>query len=124
MTPDVVPNPDFYTAVLWKRLVGEVVLAVKGQEAPLQSVRTYAYCGSALDGTVVLTTMNLNTADTAVITTSGFTTGATRNEYLLQGLGGNYTSPNMTLNGQVLSLGPGGALPLMQPVKGDATKPI
>ena len=43
---DNVPNPDYYSALLWQRLVGRRVLKVEGGLAPNRDVRVYAFCAA------------------------------------------------------------------------------
>jgi heparanase 1 len=66
--PTLDPRPDYFTSVLWKRLVGTRVLDVPALAVP--TVRAYAHCATALAGapagavTVVL--VNLADAPTRV----------------------------------------------------------
>ena len=64
------PNPDFYAAVLWKRLVGRAVLGASSTDPHL---RAYAHCAAAAEATgagaarrVVLVLINLRNASTTV----------------------------------------------------------
>ena len=43
---DNLPNPDYWSSVLWRRLVGSHVIAVGGGLAPGRAVRTYAFCAA------------------------------------------------------------------------------
>ncbi|XP_022728465.1 heparanase-like protein 1 [Durio zibethinus] len=52
-----VPNPDYYSALLWHRLMGKVVLAVDGDVSPF--LRSYAHCSKGRAG-VTLLVINLS----------------------------------------------------------------
>ncbi|KAK4395884.1 Heparanase-like protein 1 [Sesamum angolense] len=47
-----VPNPDYYSALLWHRLMGKGVLAVKSHSPPY--LRSYAHCGKERAGITLL----------------------------------------------------------------------
>ncbi|KAH0690578.1 hypothetical protein KY289_017936 [Solanum tuberosum] len=57
-TDTFVPNPDYYSALLWNRLMGKVVLRVVNSAAP--HLRTYAHCTKDRAG-VTLLLINLST---------------------------------------------------------------
>ncbi|KAB2014971.1 hypothetical protein ES319_D09G264800v1 [Gossypium barbadense] len=52
-----VPNPDYYSALLWHRLMGKVVLAVGSDASPF--LRSYAHCSKGRIG-VTLLVINLS----------------------------------------------------------------
>lgn len=106
-----VPNPDWWSAVLHKRLVGGRVISVDNSTRPGRPVRVYAHCATAsavaatnATGAVVLILVN-PTADDAQLDLVGDLAGAAtpRHEYFLtpgdpSGLG--LLSHNVSLNGQ------------------------
>ncbi|KAK8684464.1 hypothetical protein V6N13_040491 [Hibiscus sabdariffa] len=47
-----VPNPDYYSALLWQRLMGKVVLAVDSDASPF--LRSYAHCSKGRAGVTLL----------------------------------------------------------------------
>lgn len=47
-----IPNPDYYSALLWHRLMGEGVLAIKSNTSPF--LRTYAHCSKGRPGVTLL----------------------------------------------------------------------
>ncbi|KAJ4974436.1 hypothetical protein NE237_007610 [Protea cynaroides] len=51
-TTTFVPNPDYYSALLWHRLMGKGVLALDGEASPF--LRTYAHCLKGRGGIVLL----------------------------------------------------------------------
>eukprot|EP01045_Picozoa_sp_COSAG04_P037213 COSAG04_NODE_9398_length_867_cov_1.595052_1_plen_286_part_10 len=61
---DLRPNPDYFNALLFKRLVGTGVLDVQGAAEPGRQVRTYAFCANAASYTKgAVTVLALNTGD-------------------------------------------------------------
>eukprot|EP01046_Picozoa_sp_COSAG06_P051694 COSAG06_NODE_8497_length_2149_cov_1.877561_2_plen_186_part_00 len=61
---DLRPNPDYFNALLFKRLVGTRVLDVQGAIKPGRQVRTYAFCANAASYTKgAVTVLALNTRD-------------------------------------------------------------
>jgi hypothetical protein len=53
------PNPDYWASLLWKRLMGRIVLGVKPSgDDPF--VRAYAHCTPARDGSLSLLIINLH----------------------------------------------------------------
>ncbi|CAL5441834.1 unnamed protein product [Camellia sinensis] len=51
-TPTFVPNPDYYSALLWHRLMGKEVLAVNTSASPY--LRSYAHCSKGRGGITLL----------------------------------------------------------------------
>ncbi|XP_043725007.1 heparanase-like protein 1 [Telopea speciosissima] len=51
-TTTFVPNPDYYSALLWHRLMGEGVLAVDSDASPF--LRVYAHCSKGREGATLL----------------------------------------------------------------------
>lgn len=61
------PNPDYWTLVLWKRLMGTSALQVNVTGA--QHLRSYGFCG--LDSGVVLVVINLAQETTYEVSVEG-----------------------------------------------------
>lgn len=59
-----VPNPDYYSALLWHRLMGKGVLAVESNASPY--LRSYAHCSKGRPG-VTLVLINLSNKTEFVI---------------------------------------------------------
>jgi len=106
---DNVPNPDYYTALLWKRLVGNNVLSVQDGLKEGRDVRVYAFCASANqqpeDGGAV-TLVFLNTKNETVVSMN-FTNEETvltseRHVYTLTSFKGLPTSRSVYLNEKIL----------------------
>lgn len=121
------PTPDYFSAVLHKRLMGSRVLDVDGSLASGRSVRVWAHCtGSrARDanghvyaaGSVTLMVLNtLNETTNITFTNEGLLSGGW-DEYVLtpgdMSLG--LSSKTISLNGEVLRQTAEGALPPMGP---------
>lgn len=58
------PRPNYFAAVLWKRIMGTTVLAPPAAPAP--DVRVYAHCLAGVPGGVGLAAINLGGADQAL----------------------------------------------------------
>ena len=96
------PRPDYWAALLWKRLMGPVVLdpgTLKGQ-----TVRIYAHCGAAGSGSVTVLVLNTDTTRTQTL------------EIPIAGERYSLTSPELTstrvmLNGVELTAHADGSVP-------------
>ncbi|KAL9231500.1 hypothetical protein vseg_006724 [Gypsophila vaccaria] len=125
-TTTFLPNPDYYSTLLWHRLMGKKVLATKVAANP--KIRAYAQCSKQPDEGITLLILNLDKAayDISVSTQDGPIGGPSmqREEYHLTAPNGDVQSQTMLLNGQVLSLTPSGEIPQFVPQKVDSTKPI
>ena len=103
------PTPDYWLLALWKRLVGVRVLAVS---PPADTrVRAYAFCGTTAS-TVTLVFINLASTP-ACLTPPGIANPVKpRTEWnLTPDDGVSVTAAGVRLNGVLLALGAGGALP-------------
>lgn len=116
-TTTLEPNPDFYTALLWSRLMGEGVLDVStGADSPA-SLRAYAHCTrGASDGSVTLLLLNL-AGDTDFAVSPQFGTESVaplqREEYHLTADG--LHSRTVNLNGILLAAGDDASIPELKP---------
>jgi len=126
-----VPLPDFWTAVLWARTMGQGVLTATtttpgGAAVPAEtsSVRVYAHCAAKFDGhpkgSVAILAINLGNTSTTLKLASSAVGGEPIEAYVLgpsddasksltnaTGLMGT----GVTLNGELLTLGAGGVVP-------------
>ncbi|KAF7094054.1 hypothetical protein CFC21_096410 [Triticum aestivum] len=132
------PNPDYYSALLWHRLMGTKVLEAKFTGTNM--IRAYAHCAKHAPGiTLLLINLHGNATNHVKVAGSGGrgahagrkhggrfaqATGAAREEYHLTPEGGNIQSQVMLLNGRALVTGADGSIPRMEPVKVDAARPI
>jgi hypothetical protein len=103
------PRPDYFTSVLWRRLVGERVMAahVHGDN----KLRVYAHCTRGEPGSMTLAYLNLDEERGARIDLGR---GAEVDVYQLDAE--SLTAPTVRLNGQPLVAGPDGSLPSLLPV--------
>lgn len=99
------PRPDYWAAVLWKRLMGPVVLdPVKTGD---ESLRVYAQCTPSKDGGVALVALNTAKEGTRTITLP-----AAAERYTLTA--DELASTKVKLNGKALQAAPDGSLPQMR----------
>jgi heparanase 1 len=122
-TTTLEPNPDFYTALLWSRLMGEGVLDVSTDSDSPASLRAYAHCTrGAADGSVTLLLLNLaNDTNFAVSPHLGAGVASLqREEYHLTA--DSLHSRTMSLNGVLLKPGDDASIPDLKPnvVKADS----
>ncbi|XP_023759955.1 heparanase-like protein 3 [Lactuca sativa] len=129
-TTTFVPNPDYYSALLWHRLMGTTVLATDFSGS--KKIRSYAHCAKQSDGITLLlinldktTTFNVNLSIKMSIEIQMVRGGSrTREEYHLTGKDGNLHSQTMVLNGKDLILNTEGEIPLLEPLYVSSLKPI
>ena len=109
------PRPNYWAALLWRRLMGTTVLEAGVQGAgpsPATNLHLYAQCMRSTPGGVTLLAIN---ADKNAAQTLSIPTGAER--YTLTS--NDLMSQTVELNGTELKLGSGDTLPQ---IKGKATK--
>eukprot|EP01018_Ginkgo_biloba_P014040 Gb_35069 [translate_table: standard] len=152
-TTTYVPNPDYYSALLWHRLMGRRVLStsVNGTEY----LHAYAHCSKNAEGmTVLLINFSNDTrihvwvsADSRTSTRETSTSPELfsiheqknhlserpwgqvvnkkyRREYHLTAKDGDLHSQTMLLNGRILDVTPEGQIPSLDPVMVNARKRI
>ncbi|OAY84041.1 Heparanase-like protein 1 [Ananas comosus] len=145
-TKTFIPNPDYYSALLWHRLMGKGVLSVDISGSPY--LRAYAHCSKHKAGVSVLL-INLNRSRSFTVTVRNdinvdLAAGAgiardgsltydikrtvswvgskasdgpeKREEYHLTAQDGNHLSRTMLLNGTPLELTEDGDVPAMEPL--------
>ncbi|GKV35562.1 hypothetical protein SLEP1_g43812 [Rubroshorea leprosula] len=150
-TTTFLPNPDYYSALLWHRLMGRGVLAVDSDASPL--LRSYAHCTKGRPG-VTLLLLNLSNQTNFILTVQNqlnievsrnnrrdrFTDGLKRTfswvgiketdknlfreEYHLTPKDGYLQSQTMVLNGLPIEPTEAEHIPELEPVHLDLTSPI
>ncbi|XP_050236239.1 heparanase-like protein 2 isoform X2 [Mercurialis annua] len=134
-TTTFIPNPDYYGALLWHRLMGKQVLATSHNASPY--LRAYTHCSKTKPGvTLLLINMSNKTSYSVSLvnddnfypsnspnqyTSSGF---EQREEYHLTPKDANIQSDVMLLNGTPLQLTQSLDIPEMQPRLVDPSSPI
>ena len=99
------PRPDYWTSVLWMRLMGTRVLAVSQDDVDL---RTYAHCTPGRAGAITLLLINLGTSPITVELS-----GQSQERYVVTGE--SLTTQSIELNGRTL-VDTDGVLPALDPV--------
>ncbi|XP_027183359.1 heparanase-like protein 3 [Coffea eugenioides] len=146
-TTTFVPNPDYYSALLWHRLMGRNVLATN--LTAIKNLRAYAHCSKLSHGITVLL-INLDAYATVQVGLSVQNTIPTnrtsiwllhqhsrhgkftrynldssmRKEYHLTAKHGNIHSQIVLLNGKILSVDSSGTIPPLEPRTGYPSDPI
>lgn len=153
-TTTLVPNPDYYSALLWHRLMGKGVLAVGSNASPF--LRSYAHCSKGRAG-ITLLLINLSNQTDFIISVqnsmdmrltveenisgeNSFVRGLKRSvswvgsrasdepmyreEYHLTAKDGNLRSRTMVLNGIPLELTEDENIPNLEPVRLDVNSPL
>ncbi|XWS69651.1 hypothetical protein CRYUN_Cryun04dG0197400 [Craigia yunnanensis] len=142
-TTTFIPNPDYYGALLWHRLMGSAVLAVTQDANP--NLRVYAHCAKKKPGISLifinlskdssfnvtlsndenLHTMRRNLESAGVVRSNlEFRGYQNREEYHLTPLGGDIQSDIVLLNDDPLVLTDSADIPAMDPKFVDASTPI
>ncbi|KAJ6830476.1 heparanase-like protein 3 [Iris pallida] len=141
------PNPDYYSALLWHRLMGTNVLSTTFNGT--KKTRAYAHCARDSEGiTLLLINLDGNTTSQVIVNSeTSFikalkrdrgaykkkfgrlpsirkTSGFTREEYHLTAKDGDLHSQTMLLNGSPLAVDQNGNIPSLEPSKVDASEPV
>ncbi|CAM0942781.1 unnamed protein product [Alopecurus aequalis] len=141
------PNPDYYSALLWHRLMGTKVLSTTFNGT--NKIRAYTHCARNSEGiTLLLINLSGNSTHHIYVTSEGAHDGVhpysmkkqhrrfkhfpklseaaklTREEYHLTPKDGNLQSQHMLLNGNVLATDANGGIPMLEPVQVEGTGPI
>ena len=114
----LVPRPDYWAAVLWARLMGPKVLAVKSDSA-VPDLSVYAHCTAGRKGSVTYAVVNSSTtASRTVATASGKSS-----VHLLTS--SSLDSSAIELNGRVLEAKGDGTIPALdgRPAEGAVEVP-
>ncbi|XP_059635188.1 heparanase-like protein 3 [Cornus florida] len=150
-TTTFVPNPDYYSALLWHRLMGRNVLSTSFSGT--KKIRAYAHCAKESQGiTLLLINLDNSTTVEAKISFTGTwklrhkhskhrshshrknvirlpprgtkKSGMAREEYHLTAKDGNLHSQTMLLNGNILAVNSSGDIPPLEPVNVNSWEPI
>ncbi|KAL3535927.1 hypothetical protein ACH5RR_004388 [Cinchona calisaya] len=143
-TTTFVPNPDYYSALLWHQLMGTNVLGTNFKGT--KKIRAYAHCAKQSKGiTVLLINLDGSTSVQVKVAYNGTLheqrylhprlkniqlpghkrTGSTRREeYHLTAKRGDLHSQIMLLNGNELTVDKSGNIPQLKPQPADASEPI
>ncbi|KAJ1700321.1 hypothetical protein LUZ63_000100 [Rhynchospora breviuscula] len=114
------PNPDYYSALLWHRLMGTRVLSLNYTGSNM--TRAYAHCAKQSSGiTFLLINLSGNTTSQVTVTNGS---DLRREEYHLIAKDGNLQSQVMVLNGQILSTGADGSIPTLEPIIIEDASPL
>ncbi|XP_076914018.1 heparanase-like protein 3 [Bidens hawaiensis] len=147
------PNPDYYSALLWHRLMGSKVLSTRFLGT--KKIRAYVHCAKKSKGITILL-MNLNNTTSVNVklsvnsiwrlhkhrshthhqyktklshseskhTEMSGTRKRTREEYHLTAKDGNLDNKVMMLNGKELRVNSKGEIPSLEPLYVNSSKPI
>ncbi|KAE9601771.1 putative glycosidase [Lupinus albus] len=126
-TSTFIPNPDYYSALLWHRLMGQRVLSTSFYGT--KKIRTYAHCAKKSQGITILL-LNLGNSTTVEAKVAlrfakePYGRVKFREEYHLTTQSQNLHSQVMLLNGNILSVNKDGDIPPLKPLYVDPSKPI
>lgn len=152
-TKTFIPNPDYYSALLWHRIMGKGVLSIDLSGSPY--LRAYAHCRKKKGGIALLVInlskstefavsvrndINVDLDDEVVGNDDSFVRdlkrtvswvgrkaseeSEEREEYHLTAKDGNHLSRTMLLNGKPLQLTEDGNIPVLSPVSVPVSSPI
>ncbi|CAD5183687.1 unnamed protein product [Musa acuminata subsp. malaccensis] len=134
-----VPNPDYYSALLWHRLMGTGVL--EASHDGHAHLRSYAHCSKNTPGGVTLLLINLSDSITFEIEINGGTKSyereirsrplakddkdqSNREAFHLTPKDGDIQSTVMLLNGKELMLDGKNSIPALDPMVVEASDPL
>lgn len=145
-TTTFVPNPDYYSALLWHQLMGRSVLSTNFSGT--KKIRAYAHCAKLSQGiTLLMINLDGNNTVEAKVDFNGTLLHqhkhghhrhrskvikmprenedhGTREEYHLTAMDGNIQSQTMLLNGKALTLDSSGAIPPLEPITVSSSEPV
>ena len=114
---------DYWTSVIFKKLVGTKALNVADSTTLGRTVRVYAFCSVNITGGVVLAALNVNNYPIQFQLQEGFQMYP-RLEYQLTAPDNDMSSSQIELNGHVLTAQPTGDLPDLNGALVQANEPI
>ncbi|VFQ77170.1 unnamed protein product [Cuscuta campestris] len=142
-TTTFMPNPDYYSALLWHQLMGRTVLATSFSGT--RKMRAYAHCAKQSEG-IALLLINLDgetPVEVSVVYNRTTPNGHVRHrghhhghgmsyeredvereEYHLRAKDGDLHSQTMVLNGNELAVNSSGQIPPLQPRLVSSSQPI
>lgn len=105
----LIPRPDYFASVLWKRLMGQRVLRVVLEGAANKNVNAYAHCGNHPEGDGALTALvlNSNPYETVVVRFPDMNGKAV----IYRGTQGNPDGRLVAVNSKILSAAADGSVP-------------
>ncbi|EDO32634.1 predicted protein, partial [Nematostella vectensis] len=120
LTLDLLPTPDYWLSLLYKRLVGQRVLDVQDAQKEGRMTRVYAHCTNTQNtnynaGAVTIIALNINTETAVTLRMTGFLQGLDADQFLLTPTNGDLQSSDVELNGEVLKLVDDHTLPSLSP---------
>ncbi|KAG6724079.1 hypothetical protein I3842_03G239900 [Carya illinoinensis] len=131
------PNPDYYSALLWHRLMGRNVLPTSFSGT--KKIRAYAHCSRVSRG-ITLLLINLDNSTTVyadvafnstgtfkrktILLPPPFKGGNIREEFHLTAKDGDLHSQTVLLNGNILAVNSAGDIPPFVPVYVNSLTPI
>lgn len=128
-TTTFIPNPDYYGALLWHRLMGTSVLFASHTGSPY--LRAYSHCSKKTTGIAVLvinmsnsTTFEVLVEDDSNLKNQEYNNANEREEYHLTPKDANILSDVLLLNGAPLKLTEKFDIPAMKPKLVDAALPL
>lgn len=143
-TTTFAPNPDYYSALLWHRLMGRNVLATNFTGS--KKIRAYTHCAKQSKGiTLLLINLDGNNSFQVKIAHNGTVAHKhrhrhhhrryiqltrdnksvpTREEYHLTAKDGNLQSRIMLLNGKELTVDSFGNIPSLEPLTANLSEPV
>ncbi|KAL5698260.1 heparanase [Ranunculus cassubicifolius] len=148
-TTTLLPNPDYYSALLWNQLMGTNVLFANFTGT--NKIRAYSHCAKQSKGIVLLlinldgnTTVQVHLTTTPNTITRAWrhhrhhkhsrfartihgaaaTGGNSREEYHLTAMNGDLHSQTMLLNGKILAVNLSGDIPPLEPTSVNSSDPI
>lgn len=110
---DNLPNPDYFSALLWRQLIGTQVLSVDGGLEDGRECRTYAFCSRQHAGGVVLVWLNTQAQSVEL----SHNVPGRQESYLLTSAPDQLTAREIYLNGDLLQVDSSTAEVVMQPRK-------
>jgi len=117
---DNLPNPDYYSALLWRNLVGTRVLSVADGLASGRVCRAYAFCSRQHAGGVVLVWLNTR-AESVELTHNA---AGRQESYLLTSAPDALTGRDIYLNGNRLQVDSTTGKVILQPRIFDEHRPL
>lgn len=117
------PNPDFYIAALWTKLMGTAVLGVSVTAGHDSSLHAYAHCARTGSGEVALVMVNVDPTQSFAVTMQNATQSGKWEIYELAPAGGDVLSKFLLLNGRALKV-EGASLPDLSPTTQPASLPL
>ena len=117
---DFNPSPDYWSSLLYKRLVGQKVLHITGYLEHGREIRVYAHCANVRQGlnpsgSVVLIVINVNVKEEATLNFKDNKFSV--DQYLLTPANGNIDDGMVALNGKVLKMVSETELPVLEPIR-------